>query len=381
MKKILFLFSVLLFISCSGGDDESCDYSSLITTSDATNVSLYSATLHGYINLDSPNCNLPNSIEQGFVYSVSIQPTINDFKINVNGSELSAPIENLEPNTTYFVRAFIRNSAGEFYANEVSFKTYGGPINQGCSDYLVKKATISACDGTDDNVIESKRIYEVFYNESVITSIHGYDCEDCIDYLACNDCDTDTCDLNIANYEVDGEIEFYGEQFPLPLECNKFPLFNDYILYDENGYLIMHGEESFMKYFYWSQKNLTKIEIFMDGKLYEEINLTYSSIKNTPNIFPVFGGIDSGITDWHPFGYLNMYGPNSTNLPSKVEIFNYNSTSSGTYKTFVSETSINDYNLDSLNRVSSVFYTQISNSTSPPFITTTNEYSFNFEYQ
>ena len=64
MKKILFLFSVLLFISCSGGDDESCDYSSLITTSDATNVSLYSATLHGYINLDSPNCNLPNSIEQ-----------------------------------------------------------------------------------------------------------------------------------------------------------------------------------------------------------------------------------------------------------------------------------------------------------------------------
>ena len=153
------------------------------------------------------------------------------------------------------------------------------------------------------------------------------------------------------------EIELYGEPFPLPLECNKFPFFNDFTLYDESGYLIMYGKDSYIKYFYWSEKNLNKIEIFMDGKLHKEINLTYSSIINTANIFPIVGGLDIGLTDWHPFGYLNMYGPNSIYLPNKVEVFEYHTTPSGTYKTILTEISINEYNLDSLSRVSSVFYT------------------------
>jgi hypothetical protein len=79
--------------------------------------------LNGNITIISDNCDVPNNIEQGFVYSTRIQPTISDFKVNVNGTNISTTLENLIPNTIYYARTFLTNNFGQFYGNEVNFTT------------------------------------------------------------------------------------------------------------------------------------------------------------------------------------------------------------------------------------------------------------------
>ena len=88
-----------------------------------------SATLNGVISIVSENCDDPNNTEQGFVYATTIQPTTANTKVNVNGTEVTTTLENLEPNTTYYARTFLTNALGEFYGNEVSFITSEEPCD------------------------------------------------------------------------------------------------------------------------------------------------------------------------------------------------------------------------------------------------------------
>ena len=123
MKKLTYLFLALLIVGCSDDDGNPCLYNPTLTTSAVTNITETSATLNGVISIVSENCDDPNNIEQGFVYATTIQPTIANTKVNVNGSEVTTTLENLEPNTTYYTRTFLTNALGEFYGNEVSFIT------------------------------------------------------------------------------------------------------------------------------------------------------------------------------------------------------------------------------------------------------------------
>ena len=127
MKKLTYLFLALLIVACSdnSSDDEGnpCNYNPTLTISAVTNITDTSATLNGVISIVSENCIDPNNIEQGFVYATTIQPTTANNKVNVNGTDISTTLENLEPNTTYYARTFLTNSDGEFYGNEVSFVT------------------------------------------------------------------------------------------------------------------------------------------------------------------------------------------------------------------------------------------------------------------
>ena len=122
MKKLL-LLSALLIFACSDDDGNPCIYEPTLTTQAATDITETSATLNGVISIVSENCDVPNNTEQGFVYSTEIQPTLEDIQVNVNGTNITTTIEGLEPNTTYYVRAFLTNNLGEFYGNEVSFTT------------------------------------------------------------------------------------------------------------------------------------------------------------------------------------------------------------------------------------------------------------------
>tara|TARA_B100000900_G_scaffold369225_1_gene346922 strand:+ start:254 stop:1042 length:789 start_codon:yes stop_codon:yes gene_type:complete len=120
MKKLILLLFIPLVFTCSD-DGGTCVYQPTLSTEPATEINQSSVTLNGTIDVMSPNCDVPNNIEQGFVYSTEIQPTINDNQINVNGNIISITIENLVPGTTYYVRSFVTNNFGEFYGNEISF--------------------------------------------------------------------------------------------------------------------------------------------------------------------------------------------------------------------------------------------------------------------
>ena len=128
MKKLIYLLLTLLIVGCSDDDGNPCLYNPTLTTSAVSNISETSTTLNGVISIVSQNCEDPTNIEQGFVYATTIQPTTANNKVNVNGTDVTTTLENLEPNTTYYVRAFLTNTLGEFYGNEVSFITSEEPV-------------------------------------------------------------------------------------------------------------------------------------------------------------------------------------------------------------------------------------------------------------
>jgi uncharacterized protein (TIGR02145 family) len=122
MKK-LFIPILLLILACTDDEDNPCVYEPTLTTEEVTDITESTATFNGVIKNTSENCETPNNIEQGFVYSTEPQPTLEDMKVNVNRTTISTAIENLEPDTSYYMRTFLTNSFGEFYGNEVSFTT------------------------------------------------------------------------------------------------------------------------------------------------------------------------------------------------------------------------------------------------------------------
>ena len=123
MKKLLLLSALLIFACSSDSDGNDCIYEPTLSTEAVTDITETSATLNGIIAIVSENCDVPNNTEQGFVYSTEIQPTLADIQVNVNGANISATIEGLNPNTTYYVRSFLTNTLGEFYGNEIDFTT------------------------------------------------------------------------------------------------------------------------------------------------------------------------------------------------------------------------------------------------------------------
>ena len=123
MKKLL-LLSALLIFACSSDDEANpCIYEPTLSTEAVTDITATSATLNGVISIVSENCDIALGGMQGFVYSTNPSPTNDDNVEVVYGTDISTTIDNLIPNTTYYVRVFITNSLGEFYGNEVDFTT------------------------------------------------------------------------------------------------------------------------------------------------------------------------------------------------------------------------------------------------------------------
>ncbi len=161
MRKGIYLFLALLIVACSDDEGNPCVYNPTLTTAAVTNITETSATLNGVISIVSENCDNPNNAEQGFVYATTIQPTTANNKVNVNGTDISTTLENLEPNTTYYARAFLKNAFGEFYGNEVSFSTSEEPLDCDVVYLAENGITVKACD--DANVGDTGVIDGVTY--------------------------------------------------------------------------------------------------------------------------------------------------------------------------------------------------------------------------
>jgi len=103
-----------------------------LDTEDATLVKITSAILHGEITLTGTN----NSTERGFVWGTTTQADPGDTAPNVSGyddyfteegdfgvSTFEKMILDLEPGTTYYVRAYSKNTVGYGYGDEITFTT------------------------------------------------------------------------------------------------------------------------------------------------------------------------------------------------------------------------------------------------------------------
>ena len=139
MKKILF-FAILITLSCSKDEGYvSCIYQYTLETEEATNISDTSAIISGRVIVTSDNCTVSPSAQKGFVYSTNSQPNINDNLVTSTEEQFNVTLTNLNPSTTYYVRAFIASSNGEYYGNEISFTTLppSSTINYGINEFEV----------------------------------------------------------------------------------------------------------------------------------------------------------------------------------------------------------------------------------------------------
>lgn len=88
--------------------------------------------------------------ERGVVLSTTPNPTTNNIKIDAGSTGIGSfivNITNLNPNTTYFIRAYAINSAGTGYGNELTFTTTGGSVPTLTTNTITGITTNSAVSG------------------------------------------------------------------------------------------------------------------------------------------------------------------------------------------------------------------------------------------
>lgn len=116
-----------------------------LTTGNVTDITASSARLHGIIKANG------NSAinECGFVYDVVQYPTIENHKVvsSINNGSIDAQIQ-LLPNTTYYVRAFARNSIGIGYGQQIAFRTLDGLPTIANTTVFNIKTTRATCSGS-----------------------------------------------------------------------------------------------------------------------------------------------------------------------------------------------------------------------------------------
>lgn len=122
-----------------------------ITTKEISDTTINSAKSGGVINIDGDSTNI---IERGICWNTQPNPTILHFKtINGNGKgEFNSEMTLLSHNTVYYVRAYIINSSGTYYGNQISFKTKDGVIKL----YTEEATSITALSATVKGYIQEE---------------------------------------------------------------------------------------------------------------------------------------------------------------------------------------------------------------------------------
>lgn len=94
----------------------------IVTTASPTDVMVNAATTGGHIIATG----FTDIIAKGVCWAITQNPTIENDKTNDTDGigTFTSQIKDLQPNTTYYVRAFATNEAGTAYGNQVLFKTF-----------------------------------------------------------------------------------------------------------------------------------------------------------------------------------------------------------------------------------------------------------------
>ena len=118
-----------------------------VNTTSITNVTPSSALAIGEVISDGGD---QNTI-RGFCYSTTSNPTIsNDTTMNGTGTGVySGTLQNLNPSTTYYIRAYATNSMGTSYGNEVSFTT-----SVLAPSFVCGTSTVSDADNNSYNTVQ-----------------------------------------------------------------------------------------------------------------------------------------------------------------------------------------------------------------------------------
>jgi hypothetical protein len=93
-----------------------------LSTIEATNITINSMTVSGSITSDGG----AEVSERGISWSTTPNPTTNDSFVSASSSgtgDFEVEITGLIPNTTYYIRAYAKNSNGTSYGNQLTVNT------------------------------------------------------------------------------------------------------------------------------------------------------------------------------------------------------------------------------------------------------------------
>lgn len=115
------------FTTTSGGGGGGSNTAPVVTTSSVTNITQNSAKCGGNVTSDGG----ATVTERGICWSTSSNPTINSNHVSSGSGtgSFTANMTGLNANTTYYVRAYAKNSIGTSYGEQKSFKTEANSIS------------------------------------------------------------------------------------------------------------------------------------------------------------------------------------------------------------------------------------------------------------
>tara|TARA_A100000164_G_scaffold374868_1_gene408749 strand:+ start:1218 stop:2315 length:1098 start_codon:yes stop_codon:yes gene_type:complete len=323
MKKNLFLLIVLGLFACSlDSEDDDLDNNNpcpsepqLITYEESNinydqNTDLVGVTFTAEIqNIQlGENCETFSITNQGFVYGTNIQPTTSDSVLNVNGQNVTVTVNNLLTETTYYVRAYLTNSLGTFYGNEISFTTPAGiPV------YLAENGvTIIARDWAvvgDSGVIDGIN-YTIVDREKLEVMV------------ANNEDVTKICTSKIIDMQA---------------------MFNPYAYSTENSELFNIVADFNQLIDNWDVSNVTDMTyMFKSTEFNQDIgSWDVSNVTNMIGMFYKNHSFDQDIGSWNVGNVTNMYlmfsDADSTSFNQDISSWDVSSVSNMTYMFYGAE--------------------------------------------
>lgn len=129
--SIIMMFVCCLFIvGCS--DDDKIDNTASVSNLTIGEVTSTSASLSAELSAAS----MQNFIKKGFCYSTSAEPTIDNATLCEMTGDFSATLRDLQPNTTYYVKAYALIGDNLVYTEQKQFTTPSKTLEDQLSEYI-----------------------------------------------------------------------------------------------------------------------------------------------------------------------------------------------------------------------------------------------------
>lgn len=120
----------LFIVGCS--DDDKIDNTASVSNLTIGEVTSTSASLSAELSAAS----MQNFIKKGFCYSTSAEPTINNATLCEMTGDFSATLRDLQPNTTYYVKAYALIGDNLVYTEQKQFTTPSKTLEDQLSEYI-----------------------------------------------------------------------------------------------------------------------------------------------------------------------------------------------------------------------------------------------------
>ena len=121
LSALMLMMLVMLFTGCNKQEVP------VVSTVQPSEITATSCIAGGVITSNGGD----DVVERGVCWSTHSNPTISDDHLNIGAGGTGnyfVTIDDLTPDTYYFVRAYATNSSGTAYGNEVSFSTLGETV-------------------------------------------------------------------------------------------------------------------------------------------------------------------------------------------------------------------------------------------------------------